>query len=165
MRPKDKRVPRFIPAPLPHYSSAWAACSRYFLLVEGLGVAGSHPMDPDQVLKGTRTSTDKATLLEMLDLGNALHRAGVVEGDIEWHLLCVEFTRSDIPISGPIGGRNKLTVLRAVCPAAKSLNETRYLDRLADIMRDVRDELEHRRWIPIQQRRSSPPTSQSHRSR
>lgn len=144
----------------PSYVSASAACSRYFMLVEGLSVAGSHPMDPDDVIKGTRTSTDKETLLEMLDIGNALHKAGVVEGELAWHLLRVEFTRPDLPIGGPARGRNKLSELRREYPRAASLNESEYLSRLAEVMRRVRAELEYRRWIPT--RPTSQRTQQSH---
>lgn len=160
MKPKQKATI----AARPSYTSAYAACARYFLLREGLGAAGSKPMNPDDVIQGTRMSGDNPTLLELLDLARALHKAGVVEGEPSWHLLCVEFTRPDLPIAGAPGGRNKLALLRE---SGTRITETEYLVRLSAVMRDVREELESRRWVPRtpKQSPSYPRTAPSPRSR
>jgi len=93
------------------YPGPSAALYRYFELYHALKSPGSHPMNPDDTSKPTRTSGDNASWIEWQDLQKLMN---AVSGD-QWWALYFEYSLQTAPIEGPRYGRNKLEGMRQVC--------------------------------------------------
>ena len=163
------------------YFSESSALSRFFLLREGLAVAGSQPMNPDDCIKGTRMSTDRAAMLELLDLGSAIAATGIdarhvstrrlydrklkssydycVYADERFAVMEIEYTLCHLPVEGPRFGANKCEETRRRCERTSVINGQAYM-RVLNAAKDlVRQELESRCWIPPKRQGITPLSS------
>jgi len=142
-----------------NYPSVGVALRRYHELCLNRRAAGSHPLSPDDCIKGTRLSGDSANEIEYLDLEKCMSCLTYEE---RWALY-VEYLGSTFEVEGPRYGENKLEALRLLF--GMRVSGDRYVQLVRDGTDRVKQELEAVGWIPSKTSRSSIRTFSTRRTK
>lgn len=125
------------------YPSSHFAIQRYFwLLLAFRSPTRSMPMDPDDLISGTKIGSDSDGMIELQDLALVMGCLTPVEKEV----LKVEYTLPTIPIDGVKDGSNKCDAVFRLC--GERLHGRRFLKIASEASKKIREELEDRSWIP-----------------